>query len=194
MQVPKGEPPQQPICILNIVLPDDIVTDTISLTDSDSVKRVPFLSEKFDYYRTDPRLTDMSNLLGDDWVLLANQLGLTSSEINVIKSEYPDSVSKQAQSMLRMWLSQSGNKTQTNTLENGLRRIGREDIIPQCLNFADTDPIKRIKHEEAETYRLKKDTDRTKKDASNDDEAARNKVPDSIGGKFILSRTSLTDI
>lgn len=76
----------------------------------------------------------MSNLLGEDWVPLASQLGLTTSEINVIKSEYPDSVAKQAQSMLRMWLSQSGNKAQTNTLESALRRIGREDIIPQCLN------------------------------------------------------------
>lgn len=46
-KLPKGEPPQQPICILNIVLPDDIVVDTISLTDSDSVKKI----ENFDYYR-----------------------------------------------------------------------------------------------------------------------------------------------
>nr|XP_015834181.1 PREDICTED: ankyrin-3 isoform X12 [Tribolium castaneum] len=129
-KLPKGEPPQQPICILNIVLPDDIVVDTISLTDSDSLKKI----ENFDYYRPDPRLADMSNLLGEDWVSLATQLGLTTSEINVIKSEYPDSVAKQAQSMLRMWLSQSGNKAQTNTLESALRRIGREDIIPQCLN------------------------------------------------------------
>jgi ankyrin len=129
-KLPKGEPPQQPICILNIVLPDDIVVDTISLTDTDSLKKL----ENFDYYRPDPRLADMSNLLGEDWVPLAAQLGLTTSEINVIKSEYPDSVAKQAQSMLRMWLSQSGNKAQTNTLESALRRIGREDIIPQCLN------------------------------------------------------------
>lgn len=77
----------------------------------------------------------MSNLLGDDWVLLATHLGLTTSEINVIKSEYPDSVAKQAQSMLRMWRAQSGNQVHgNNTLENALIRIGREDIIPQCLN------------------------------------------------------------
>lgn len=100
-QVPKGEQPQQPICILNILLPDDIVTETISLTDTDSLRKYRMVSENFDYYRPDPRLADMSNLLGDDWVPLANQLGLTSSEINVIKSEYPDSVAKQAQSMLR---------------------------------------------------------------------------------------------
>lgn len=120
-------------------MPDDIVSETVSLSDgSDFARKHTYLSENFDYYRPDPRLADMSNLLGEDWVPLANQLGLTTSEINVIKSEYPDSVAKQAQSMLRMWLSQSSNKAQTNTLENALKRIGREDIIPQCLNIDHT--------------------------------------------------------
>lgn len=110
-----------------------------------------YLSEFQDYYKPDPRLADMSNLLGEDWVELAHQLGLTSSEINVIKSEYPESVAKQAQSMLRMWLSQSGNKVHTNTLENALKRIGREDIIPQCLNVEQ--PFPKIKSDVV--YRLK---------------------------------------
>lgn len=138
------------------MLPDDIVTDTISLTDSESGKRHMYLSEFQDYYRPDPRLADMSNLLGEDWVELAHQLGLTSSEINVIKSEYPESIAKQAQSMLRMWLSQSSNKAQTNTLENALRRIGREDIIPQCLNVEQpTHTFTRIKEQEI-GYRLRR--------------------------------------
>lgn len=152
-QLPKGEPPQQPICILNIVLPDDIVSETISLTDSESLKRSGFLKESYEYYRPDPRLADMSNLLGEDWVPLANQLGLTTSEINVIKSEYPDSVAKQAQSMLRMWIAQSGNRAQGNVLENALIRIGREDIIPQCLNV---EPVEHL-HKRDEISRVSKD-------------------------------------
>lgn len=158
-QVQKGEPPQQPICILNIVLPDDIVCETISLTDSESIRKKYYANENFDYYRQDPRLADMSNLLGEDWVEVANQLGLTTSEINVIKSEYPDSVAKQAQSMLRMWLSQSGNKVQTNTLENALHRIGRGDIINQCLNLDNRNQdILRIRSEEKVKQRLIDDT------------------------------------
>lgn len=59
-----------------------------------------------------------------------------------------------------MWLSQSGNKTQTNTLENALRRIGREDIIPQCLNPDQADQtVTRIKKEEIVKYRLKNEKD-----------------------------------
>ncbi|KRT86355.1 hypothetical protein AMK59_1656, partial [Oryctes borbonicus] len=158
-KVAKGEPPQQPICILNIVLPDDIVTETVALTDNDTLKRHIFLKDNFEYYRPDPRLADMSNLLGEDWVPLATQLGLTPSEINVIKSEYPDSVAKQAQSMLRMWISQSGNKAQGDALENALMRIGREDIIPQCLNVDDVERIPRIPKDVMERYQ--KDIDIT---------------------------------
>lgn len=152
-KVPKGEPPQQPICILNIVLPDDIVSETVSLTDTDSFKRHVFLKDNYDYCQPDPRLADMSNLLGEDWVALAVQLGLTTSEINVIKSEYPESIARQAQSMLRMWIAQSGNKAQSNILESALRRIGRDDIIPQCLNVDQTIPSIQ------KDYRLKKDVD-----------------------------------
>lgn len=157
-KVAKGEPPQQPICILNIVLPDDIVTETVALADNDTLKRHMFLKDNFEYYRPDPRLADMSNLLGEDWVPLATQLGLTPSEINVIKSEYPESVAKQAQSMLRMWISQSGNKAQGDTLENALRRIGREDIIPQCLNVDDVGRIPRIPKDVIHRYQKDIDT------------------------------------
>lgn len=100
---------------MNIVLPDDIVTETISLTDTETLKRHDFFKDDF-YQRT--RLSDMSNLLGDDWVPLAAELGLSTSEINVIKSEYPDSVAKQAQSMLRMWKAESGNKAQSKKIVN----------------------------------------------------------------------------
>ncbi|CAH1973765.1 unnamed protein product [Acanthoscelides obtectus] len=177
-KVPKGEPPQQPVCILNIVLPEEIVMDTLSLPDMEQLRRNTFITENFDYYRPDPRLADMSNLLG-----------LTTSEINVIKSEYPDSVAKQAQSMLRMWLSsQSGNKAQSNTLENALRRIGREDIIPQCLNADHHQQVSRVREEKQEiVYRLKgetekrglKDKDQAEKRGKKDKYSAEEKVIES---------------
>lgn len=59
-----------------------------------------------------------------------------------------------------MWLSQTGNKAQTNTLENALRRIGREDIIPQCLNQDQADHlVTRVKQEEIVKHRLKSERD-----------------------------------
>jgi ankyrin len=62
------------------------------------------------YQRTDLRLSDISNLLGEDWILLASELDITTSDINLLKSECPDIVAQQAMSMLRLWLQQAGNK------------------------------------------------------------------------------------
>nr|CAD7588908.1 unnamed protein product [Timema genevievae] len=70
--------------------------------------------------RTDLRLSDISNLLGDDWVLLASELKVSTSDVNSIKTEYPSRGAQQAMAMLRLWLQQSGNKA---TGELGHRNI-----------------------------------------------------------------------
>lgn len=55
------------------------------------------------------RLSDISNLLGEDWSQLALELGVSPSEINSIKSELcENSVEHQGLAMLRLWL--QGNK------------------------------------------------------------------------------------
>lgn len=82
-----------------------------------------------------------------------------------------------------MWLSQTGNKAQTNTLENALKRIGREEIIPQCLNVDQSQKITRIKLEEIGKYRLKKDIDSIDKGAVKDEVAPR-AVADTQEGKI----------
>jgi hypothetical protein len=55
-------------------------------------------------------LSDISNLLGEDWIPLASELGITTSDVNLVKSECPNIVAQQAMSMLRLWLQQAGNK------------------------------------------------------------------------------------
>lgn len=61
-------------------------------------------------HRADLRLSDICNLLGSDWVPLASELGIATSDVNLIKSEYPDSIPQQAMVMLRLWMQQAGNK------------------------------------------------------------------------------------
>nr|CAD7195409.1 unnamed protein product [Timema douglasi] len=143
-KVAKGEPPQQPICILNIVLPESILPES-GVAEPDIValhNKYTFLKDgglmftpgRGDVYqRTDLRLSDISNLLGDDWVLLASELKVSTSDVNSIKTEYPSSGAQQAMAMLRLWLQQSGNKATGNALETALRKVGREDIVQQCI-------------------------------------------------------------
>ena len=113
--------------------------------------------------RADLRISDIGNLVGSDWVNLAHELDISDSDINIVKSEYPDSDGKlnqiqnyefcmkykeypvinyiyyslvsgqQAIVMLRLWQSTQGNQATGNVLESALKQIGREDIVNKCM-------------------------------------------------------------
>jgi ankyrin len=138
----RGDAPQTPICNLNVALPDNITPDVPGLGDTDSLAAIQnkysFLRDqgygKFDtIHRADLRISDIGNLVGSDWVNLAHELDISDSDINIVKSEYPDSDGQQAIVMLRLWLSTQGNQATGNSLEKALRRIGREDIVNKCM-------------------------------------------------------------
>ena len=71
--------------------------------------------------------------MGNDWVKVAHELDIPDSDINIIKSEYPDNEGQQAMVMLRFWLNTQGNKATGNALERALRKCDREDIINKCI-------------------------------------------------------------
>lgn len=137
-KVAKGEQPQTPICILNIVLPEDIIPEQISILDGSQevIHRIELSSHirkhPDDYSRgVELRMSDVSNLLGDDWIKLAPEIGITEQEIEDIIENYSNSTAQQAQAMLKLF--QSKKQNDINILENGLRSIGRDDIVERCL-------------------------------------------------------------
>lgn len=135
-KVAKGESPQSPICILNIVLPEDIIPDQLSIHNGsqEMLTRVEWSQRlrKPEEYRTiELRTSDISNLLGDDWVKLAPEIGISQDEIETIIEDYPSSNAQQAQAMLKLF--QSKKQNDLNILENGLRSVGRDDIVNRCL-------------------------------------------------------------
>jgi len=85
-------------------------------------------------HRADIRLSDISNMLGDNWPLLATELGILQSDISIIQSEYPSNVQRQAMVMLKLWLQTFGQQATGNSLEKALRTINREDIVNQCIH------------------------------------------------------------
>lgn len=151
-KVAKGEASQQPICILNIVLPDEIMPDTISILDDhrDVIARINtqemqkrLMPDNFNYLG-EMRIADISNVLGEDWTKLSPEIGITEIEIQEIIENNPDSTAKQAQAMLRLF--QSRRNSDRNILENGLKKIGRDDVIKQCIKFnniAETSHVRR---------------------------------------------------
>merc|ERR1711970_430398 len=137
----RGEAQQTSICNLNINLPDDISPEPGNVTDQDILAiqaKYSFLREagygKFDtIHRADLRVSDISNLLGSDWVKLARELEIDDQDINLIISEYPDNVGQQAMVMLRLWLNTEGNKATGNALEKALKQCDRQDIVNKCM-------------------------------------------------------------
>lgn len=45
----------------------------------------------------------------NDWIQLAQELGISETDIELVKEQYPNNVSQQAMVMLRLWLRQSAN-------------------------------------------------------------------------------------
>ncbi|XP_070500217.1 ankyrin-2-like isoform X3 [Chironomus tepperi] len=137
-KVAKGEQPQTPICILNIVLPEDIIPEQLSILDGSQevIQRIELSSHihKYpdDYMRgVELRMSDVSNLLGDDWIKLAPEIGITEQEVEDIIENYSNSTAQQAQAMLKLF--QTKKQNDINILENGLRSIDRDDIVERCL-------------------------------------------------------------
>lgn len=133
-KVAKGEPPQQPICILNVMLPENIIPEQLTILDEDRdiITRIelPPQEQTFSHI-SDLRIVDISNLLGEDWIRLAPEIGISKTDVDLIIEENPSSTAKQAQAMLVLF--QSRKQNDINILENGLRTIERDDIVNQCI-------------------------------------------------------------
>ncbi|KAL7728834.1 hypothetical protein ACLKA6_004183 [Drosophila palustris] len=84
--------------------------------------------------RADIRLSDISNLLGSDWPQLAKELGVPETDIDLVKAEYADQdVALQSLVILRLWLTQQGSRATGNSMSQALNKIGRDDIVEQCM-------------------------------------------------------------
>uniref|UniRef100_T1GM09 Death domain-containing protein n=1 Tax=Megaselia scalaris TaxID=36166 RepID=T1GM09_MEGSC len=88
-------------------------------------------TEDTQHFIGDMRIVDVSNLLGDDWMCLAPEIGITPTEVSNIKAQNENSVAQQAQAMIQLFKVKKNNDQ--NILENGLKNIGREDIIRKCV-------------------------------------------------------------
>lgn len=139
-RVAKGEEAQTPICNIVVSLPEKILEDydNRSLEDDENYSVLfdrNLYSTKIDsnIHKADIRLSDICNLLGNDWMNLAKELEISQNEVELIEKEYPEKSSQQAMVMLRLWLRQSGKQATGNTLEQALHRIKRSDIVDKCI-------------------------------------------------------------
>ncbi|XP_022249625.1 ankyrin-2-like isoform X3 [Limulus polyphemus] len=137
-RVGRGEPPQTPICNLNIALPDICKIEKKPVTTEVVEKKYDFMEKtgptKPEHIQhADLHLSDIAQGLDHDWVQLADQLDVPKSDVNNIKKEHPNDMTQQALVMLRLWIHRSYPKATGNSLEKALREINREDIVNRCM-------------------------------------------------------------
>ncbi|XP_074025695.1 uncharacterized protein isoform X3 [Leptinotarsa decemlineata] len=138
-KVARGEPNQIPLCTLNLVMPSDVLpgrdsqSDLLSIDKDHSFLQHGGISKPDTIHRADFRLSDICNLLDEDWEKLAMELDIPPSDIELIREEYPENHPQQAMIMFRLWLRQKANKATGNILELALNKIGRQDIVDKCI-------------------------------------------------------------
>ncbi|XP_042148280.1 ankyrin-2 isoform X3 [Ixodes scapularis] len=133
----RTEPPQVPLCNLNIALPEfeasRAVSELVTLEKKYGFVEETGLAKPELIHRADLRLSDIARELGADWVPLAAQLDVPDQDVSSIRSECPSDLGQQALLMLRLWMKRANTKATGNNLEKGLRRINREDIVNKCM-------------------------------------------------------------
>ncbi|KAI1291714.1 Ankyrin-2 [Halotydeus destructor] len=130
----RGDSPQQPICNLNLELPDIVKEDTRSI---DRVRVSPQRGYRESglagpLKKGDLSLTEVAKELGNDWSSLARQLDVSESDISNISYQY--SADEQPLAFLRHWQNTlSPQRNAGQQLEKGLRAVNRGDIVVNCL-------------------------------------------------------------
>nr|XP_029709274.1 ankyrin-3 isoform X6 [Aedes albopictus] len=159
-KVAKGEPTPTPLCTLSFTLPpekyglggdemetgsefDQSSTEILNFDQQAIVnaanrsKTLNFTFQNGDagseIHKADIKITDICNLLGSDWPLLAEELQISPSDVDLIKAEYENDEAQQAVVMLRLWLRQAGRDATGNVLEQALIKINRADIVSKSI-------------------------------------------------------------
>ncbi|XP_049547701.1 ankyrin-3 isoform X6 [Anopheles darlingi] len=162
-KVAKGEPIQTPLCTLNFTLPperfglggDELETTSefdrssteILNGEQQAVVAAANRGKTFAFafqnggsadgsneiHKADIKITDICNLIGSDWPLLAEELSIAATDVDLIKTEYPNDEAQQAIVMLRLWLRQAGKDATGNVLEQALIKINRPDIVNKSI-------------------------------------------------------------
>ncbi|CAK5066863.1 unnamed protein product [Meloidogyne enterolobii] len=147
-------PPQHPICMLSITLPDytgPLPSLVLSEQkggggggeDDQFKKQAPLTQRYSDALSTNVAETYpnipiefVSKTIGADWARLGRVLGIHPDDIRQIRREVPSGGGQEALHMLKIWVFLKGTSANESDLRQALRQIGRDDI---CVRMTDSD-------------------------------------------------------
>ncbi|XP_028967211.1 ankyrin-2 [Galendromus occidentalis] len=138
MKDPRGkhqDVPQNPVCNLNIRLPEPVEYESVPLEKKYGFVRQGGAGDTHEMiHRADLHLSDIAKEVGNDWAALAGQLGIPVQEIQQIRDEVANDKEQQTLTMLKIWIQRMGPAATGNALEKALQNIGRDDIVHKCMS------------------------------------------------------------
>ncbi|XP_055080938.1 ankyrin-3 [Periophthalmus magnuspinnatus] len=137
------------ICNLNITLPTySKESDSDQDADDESEKS----DKKFDWQddadRKEETLTIIADLLGFSWTELARELEFSEDDIQVIRTENPNSLQEQSHALLQRWVEREGKHATEDCLVKRLTKINRMDIV----HLIETQMNKSVVEQTSRTY------------------------------------------
>uniref|UniRef100_A0A1A9WQD0 Death domain-containing protein n=1 Tax=Glossina brevipalpis TaxID=37001 RepID=A0A1A9WQD0_9MUSC len=80
----------------------------------------------------DRDLLSISQLLQNDWLPLAKELGVPETDMELINAKHKEATHR-AIAMLRLWFTKNAANSIGPSLQHALRNIGRDDIVEKCF-------------------------------------------------------------
>uniref|UniRef100_A0A3Q3Q325 Ankyrin 2a, neuronal n=1 Tax=Monopterus albus TaxID=43700 RepID=A0A3Q3Q325_MONAL len=127
------------ICNLNITLP---AYSKVSL------KVIQFLDWQDDADRKEETLTIIADLLGFSWTELARELEFSDDDIQLVRTENPNSLQDQSHALLQHWVEREGKHATEDCLIKRLTKINRMDIV----HLIETQMNKSVQEQTSRTY------------------------------------------
>ncbi|AWP05684.1 UNCoordinated family member (unc-44)-like [Scophthalmus maximus] len=137
------------ICNLNITLPTySKESDSDQDADDESEKSDKKLDWQDDADRKEETLAIIADLLGFSWTELARELEFSEDDIQLVRTENPNSLQEQSHALLQRWVEREGKHTTEDCLIKRLTKINRMDIV----HLIETQMNKSVQEQSSRTY------------------------------------------
>ncbi|XP_068178721.1 ankyrin-3-like [Antennarius striatus] len=137
------------ICNLNITLPAySKESDSDQDADDESEKSDKKLDWQDDADRKEETLAIIADLLGFSWTELARELEFNEDDIQILRTENPNSLQEQSHALLQHWVEQEGKYATEDCLIKKLTKINRMDIV----HLIETQMNKSVQEQTSRTY------------------------------------------
>ncbi|XP_034713612.1 ankyrin-2-like isoform X2 [Etheostoma cragini] len=137
------------ICNLNITLPTySKESDSDQDADDESERSDKKLDWQDDADRKEETLAIVADLLGFSWTELARELEFSENDIQLVRTENPNSLQEQSHALLQRWVEREGKHATEDCMIKRLTKINRMDIV----HLIETQMNKSIQEQTSRTY------------------------------------------